>query len=180
LLDPPVATEATLTRLEERVAELGAQRQDPEVAATLARIEALLVEERVGQSAPVGEALLAELQELRAGIDELRAAAEEPDDVTQAKAIADLRKEVRALRLMIEEALEEPPAPSDAPEAADVSETLAAVHRELATMRRRISVRAKPVAIELDEEQTDALADAVVARLRLLLEVVPPTRQDGD
>lgn len=182
-------------RLEERVGELGGQGHDPELHASIARLEDRL--EALADAAPSPRqppeladpslgTRLDQLQEQLIDLGERLPAADLPDRFERLETllapaqpdsdpIAELREEVRALRRTMEGALAEPPAPADAPDA-DVAGLLAAVQKELATLRRRISVRAKPVEVQLDEEQADALADAVVARLRLMLEVV----SDGD
>lgn len=182
---------ATLRQVDERVRELHeleAARPEPpadpwaggpEVAERLARVEELLVaaaEERLaGESSVPPEAL--ELDDLRLAIDALRAELPSLRNDDDGEALAAVRDELAGLRRTLAAAVVEPPEPEPAAPDPAVAVQLAAVTHELTALRRRISVRAKPAAVAFEPEQADALADlvaeAVLTRLREVLEVVP-------
>lgn len=172
---------ARIDGLHEQLSELAERVSPKRVVDRLDRLESLLMEERgdpVGAAASPDQAPLAdELHDVRTRIDTLHSEVGSLVAQDVVGAIAGLRKDLNeftgSVASAAEHAAHTAPSPAGTEVGTDVEELVAGVQKELATLRRRISVRAKPVDVVLDDEQSAALADAVVARLRQLLEVVP-------
>ncbi|CAN5528783.1 hypothetical protein BH20ACT2_BH20ACT2_15410 [soil metagenome] len=155
-------------RVLERLAGMG---EDLELALTAMRSEVAELRHAVDDVASRVEMrqMKAATEELRGDVNGLRRAVLEWPELEQVSSdVAGLRADVAVLLEHQDDTAGDRTAAALEP----LVEELAAVRSEVATVRRRFSVSAKPAELTLTDDQVDQLTGAVVERLAASLELV--------